>query len=86
LTLPEHEDLVVLEEPGHTMIAFGRADPGLDLDALVALATAVDALLSAGLTDQARPIVRELRSALEAAQGPRARVIDLSVERAKRSD
>ncbi len=63
-------------------------NPGkaLDLDALLALVTAVDALLSASLVTQARPIVRELRSALEAAQGPRARVIDLGVARSKRGE
>lgn len=67
------------------MVAASRT-PGkaIDLDAMIALVTAVDALLSASLIDQARPIVRELRSALEGAQGPRARVIDLGLERSKR--
>lgn len=60
------------------LIAASRS-PGkaLDLDAAIALVTAVDALLSASLIAQARPIVRELRSALEGAQRPRALVIDL---------
>lgn len=67
------------------VIAASRS-PGiaLDLDALVALVTAVDALLSARLIDQARPIVRELKGVLEGAQGPRARVIDLGSKRVKR--
>lgn len=79
------DDRVVVEEPDVLMIAAPRTrGKALDVDALVALVTAVDALLSASLTAQARPIIRELRSALEAAQGPRARVIDLGVERSKR--
>ena len=67
------------------VIAASRT-PGkaLDVDALVALVTAVDALLSASLIAQARPIVRELRAALEGAQGPRAAVIDLGAARSKR--
>lgn len=58
----------------------GRVD-WVKLSALVA---AVDALLSASLTDQARPLVRELRALVEAAQGPRAVVVDLRSERARR--
>lgn len=84
-TNEDDTDLVVVEEPDMLALVASRI-PGkaLNVDALVALVTAADALLSARLIEQARPIVRELRSALEGAQEPRARVIDLSVERSKR--
>lgn len=58
----------------------------LDLAKIAALVAAVDALLSASLTEQARPLVRELRAHVEAAQGPRAAVLDLRAERSKRRD
>lgn len=61
-----------------------RAGEHLDLDAMLALVTAVDALLSASLVAQARPLVRELRAVLEDVSGPRARVINLGTARTKR--
>jgi hypothetical protein len=74
-----------VDEADMLVVAASRTPArALDLDAMLALVTAVDALLSARLIDQARPIVRELRSVLEGAPGPRARVIDLGVERSKR--
>jgi hypothetical protein len=51
---------------------------------LHALVTAVEALVSAGMTAEARPLLGQLRSVLEAARGPGARVIDFGVEGSKR--
>lgn len=55
-----------------------------DWTRLHALVVAVEALVSAGMTSEARPLVRELRALVEAAQGPRATVLDLHAARAKR--
>lgn len=53
---------------------------------LHALTVAIEALLSAGLASQARPLVGELRTIVEAARGPSAKVIDLAIERSKRTE
>jgi hypothetical protein len=49
-----------------------------------ALANAARELLRAGLGDQARPIVERLAVVLEGMSGPKADVVDLGAERAKR--
>jgi hypothetical protein len=57
---------------------------GEPLREAAALANAARELLRAGLAADARPIVERLATMLEAARGPRAEVVDLGSERAKR--
>ena len=51
---------------------------------LAALVTAVESLVGAGLVQQAKPLVAELRSTIEGAMPKGAKVIRLGVERMKR--
>ncbi len=51
---------------------------------LHALVVAVEALVAAGMSAQARPLVAELRTIVESARGPAAKVIELGAERSKR--
>jgi hypothetical protein len=76
--------------PGLESVNLATLDPPpeitsvADLERAEALAAAADALLGAGLVDQARPLVRELRAILGAARGPGAAVVPLALERAMR--
>jgi hypothetical protein len=80
----EREDRIVVEEPGMLALAATRDGAPFDVSKIAALLTAVDALLGASMGEQARPLVHELRTLVDAAQGPRAAVIDLTRERSKR--
>lgn len=78
-----------LAGPSHVPAALHAPTPtnpdgSVDWSRIEALVLAVDALLAAALTEHARPLVRELRSIVEGAQGPRATIIDLGSERSKR--
>ena len=53
---------------------------------LHALVVAVEALIGAGMVSEARPLLGQLRSVVEGARGPGARVIDLGVERTRRGE
>lgn len=53
----------------------------VDWTKMYALVVAIEALTSAGLASQARPLASELRTAIEAARGPVARVVDLRSRR-----
>lgn len=55
-----------------------------DWSRLHALVVAVEALMNAGLTHEARPLLAQLRGIVEAARGPAAKVIELGVERSRR--
>lgn len=56
----------------------------VDWARLHALVTAVEALVAAGMTSEARPLLGQLRGIVEAARGPSAKVFELSVERSRR--
>jgi hypothetical protein len=66
-------------------VTFARSGQTLDIDNLVALEAAVDALLSSSRVVQARLMARKLRSALEDAQAPRTRAFGLRAQRSTRS-
>ena len=53
---------------------------------LEALAVAVQALIGAGLSSQAKPLVDELVAVIQAARGPRAEVISLAARRDRDRD
>lgn len=61
-----------------------REAHALDVHRLRALAVAARELLSAGLAVQARPLLDELVSALDVADGERAAVVDLTAVRSRR--
>ena len=72
-------------EAGHA----GTVAMPLRRDALVGAAefvVAVEALIGAGMVSEARPLLGQLRSVVEGARGPGARVIDLGVERTRRGE
>jgi len=54
-----------------------RPDGSVDWVRLDALVRAVDALVSANLASEARPLVSQVRAIVEAARGPSAEVIEL---------